>query len=185
LAKFRLIGETIFAVQSVIPQIVALHFDQRDYAAARLYVNFLQPSFKLKDKRREGAKVIKRYHAPSTPHQRAPAHPKVTAAVKKRLRDQYRSLDPVGLLAEIRATQEELGNRGRSSCRTGARPATRLDEYRAGDRSNVREDARQDGDNRVPRTGAPVGPIRPGFACRPSSTRILLRSRAGSPSSHS
>ena len=25
------------------------------------------------------------------------------------IRDQYRSLDPVGLLAEIRATQEELG----------------------------------------------------------------------------
>src|SRR6201988_2536579 len=80
----------------------------RLYAAARLYVNFFQPSFKLKEKRREGAKVIKRYHAPSTPYQRALAHPKVTAAVKKRLRDQYRSLDPVALLAEIRATQEEL-----------------------------------------------------------------------------
>ena len=83
----------------------------RLYAAARLYVNFFQPSFKLKEKRREGAKVIKRYHAPLTPYQRALAHPKVTAAVKRRLRDQYRSLDPVGLLAEIRATQEELGNR--------------------------------------------------------------------------
>ncbi|UPT92192.1 hypothetical protein HAP41_0000047465 (plasmid) [Bradyrhizobium barranii subsp. apii] len=35
----------------------------------------------------------------------------MTAAVKKRLRDQYRSLDPVALLAEIRAIQEELGNR--------------------------------------------------------------------------
>ena len=33
----------------------------RLYAAARLYVNFFQPSFKLKEKRREGAKVIKRY----------------------------------------------------------------------------------------------------------------------------
>jgi len=83
----------------------------RLYAAARLYVNFFQPSFKLKEKRREGAKVIKRYHPPSTPYERALAHPKVTAAVKKRLRDQYRSLDPVRLLAEIRATQEELGNR--------------------------------------------------------------------------
>jgi hypothetical protein len=31
------------------------------YAAARLYVNFFQPSFKLKEKRREGAEVIKRY----------------------------------------------------------------------------------------------------------------------------
>jgi hypothetical protein len=83
----------------------------RLYAAARLYVNFFQPSFKLKEKRREGAKVIKRYHPPSTPYERALAHPKVAAGVKKRLRDQYRSLDPVGLLAEIRATQEQLGNR--------------------------------------------------------------------------
>ncbi|WP_354053418.1 DDE-type integrase/transposase/recombinase [Bradyrhizobium sp. LB12.1] len=83
----------------------------RLYAAARLYINFFQPSFKLKEKRREGAKVIKRYHLPSTPYERALAHPKVPAAVKKRLRDQYRSLDPVALLAEIRATQDELGNR--------------------------------------------------------------------------
>jgi hypothetical protein len=83
----------------------------RLYAAGRLYVNFFQPSFKLKEKRREGAKVIKRYHPPLTPYERALAHPKVTAAVKKRLRDQYRSLDPVALLAEIRATQDELGNR--------------------------------------------------------------------------
>src|ERR1700722_2185343 len=83
----------------------------RLYAAARLYVNFFQPSFKLKEKRREGAKVIKRYHAPSTPYERALAHPKVPAAVKQRLRDQYRTLNPVALLAEIRAAQEELGNR--------------------------------------------------------------------------
>jgi len=83
----------------------------RLYAAARLYVNFFQPSFKLKEKRREGAKVIKRYHAPSTPSERALAHPKVAAAVKKRLREQYRTLDPVALLAEIRAAHEELGNR--------------------------------------------------------------------------
>src|SRR5207302_6040278 len=105
----------------------------RLYAAARLYVNFFQPSFKLKEKRREGAKVIKRYHPPLTPYERALAHPKVTAAVKKRLRDQYRSLDPVALLAEIRATQEELGNRvdrragharGLQPAHTSALPAT-------------------------------------------------------------
>src|SRR4051812_49006315 len=105
----------------------------RLYAAARLYVNFFQPSFKLKEKRREGAKVINRYHLPSTPYERALAHPKVTAAVKKRLRDQYRSLDPVGLLAEIRATQDELGNRvdrragqvrGLQAASTSTAPAT-------------------------------------------------------------
>jgi len=27
-------------------------------------LNFFQPSFKLKEKRRQGAKVIKRYHMP-------------------------------------------------------------------------------------------------------------------------
>ena len=83
----------------------------RLYAAARLYVNFFQPSFKLAEKRREGAKVIKRYHDPSTPYERALAHQEVLKTVKRRLREQYRTLDPVALLAEIRAAQEELGNR--------------------------------------------------------------------------
>jgi len=83
----------------------------RLYAAARLYVNFFLPSFKLAEKRREGAKIIKRYHDPSTPYERALRHSQVPAAVKRRLRAQYRMLDPVALLAEIRAVQEELGDR--------------------------------------------------------------------------
>ena len=83
----------------------------RLYAAARLHVNFFQPSFKLKEKRREGAKVIKRYHVPATPYERALAHPKVPRKIKQRLRAQYRTLDPVVLLSEIRAAQEELGRR--------------------------------------------------------------------------
>ena len=33
----------------------------RLYATARLYINFFQPSFKLKEKPLEGAKVVKRY----------------------------------------------------------------------------------------------------------------------------
>jgi hypothetical protein len=83
----------------------------RLYAAARLHVNFFQPSFKLKEKRREGAKIIKRYHPPATPYERALAHPKLARAIKRRLRETYRALDPVQLLAEIRAAQEELGER--------------------------------------------------------------------------
>lgn len=83
----------------------------RLYAAARLHVNFFQPSFKLKEKRREGAKVIKRYHPPATPYQRALAHPKLGKAIKRRLRSLYRTLDPVALLAEIRAAQDLLGTR--------------------------------------------------------------------------
>ena len=83
----------------------------RLYAAARLHVNFFQPSFKLKEKRREGAKVIKRYHAPATPYERALTHPRLSKAIKRRLRETYRGLDPVALLAEMRAAQEELGER--------------------------------------------------------------------------
>jgi hypothetical protein len=37
------------------------------YAAARLFVNFFQPSFKLAEKQRDGAQVRKRYHPPATP----------------------------------------------------------------------------------------------------------------------
>ena len=83
----------------------------RLYAAARLLVNFFQPSFKLKEKRREGAKVIKRYHIPATPYARALAHPKLSKAIKRRLREIYRRLDPVALLAEVRRCQDELGER--------------------------------------------------------------------------
>jgi hypothetical protein len=60
---------------------------------------------------REGAKVIKRYHAPATPYARALAHPKLGKAIKTRLRDLYRTLDPVALLAEVRSAQAELGTR--------------------------------------------------------------------------
>ena len=83
----------------------------RLFAAARLLVNFFQPSFKLKEKRREGAKVIKRYHKPATPYERALAHPAIDATIKTRLRAMPAVLDPVALLAEVRAAQHQLGNR--------------------------------------------------------------------------
>jgi hypothetical protein len=36
------------------------------YAAARLFVNFFQPSFKLAEKQRDGARIHKRYHPPAS-----------------------------------------------------------------------------------------------------------------------
>ena len=45
----------------------------RLYTSARLHGNLFQPSFKLKEKRREGDRVIKRYHAPEPPVMRADA----------------------------------------------------------------------------------------------------------------
>ena len=43
---------------------------RRLYEASRLYINFFQPSFKLKSKWREGARVHKQYYPPETPYRR-------------------------------------------------------------------------------------------------------------------
>lgn len=83
----------------------------RLYAASRLHGNLFQPSFKLREKRREGARVIKRYHPPEPPVARALAHAAVPDAAKARLRAMLAGADPVLLLAEMRAAQAELGER--------------------------------------------------------------------------
>ena len=80
----------------------------RLYSAARLFVNVFQPSFKLAEKTRVGARVHKRYHAPETPCARLLASDKVPAAMKDRLRALAGTLDPLGLLDEIRAVQHHL-----------------------------------------------------------------------------
>ncbi|PWC26807.1 integrase catalytic domain-containing protein [Teichococcus aestuarii] len=83
----------------------------RLYASARLHGNLFQPSFKLREKRREGARVIKHYHAPEPPVMRTLAHASVSEADKVQLRGMLADADPVLLLAGIRAAQVELGKR--------------------------------------------------------------------------
>src|SRR5229473_6318718 len=78
------------------------------YARLRLFVNFFQPSFKLAEKTREGAQVRKRHHPPATPCQRLLNDPRTEPAVRDRVTALKASLDPVGLLAEIRAAQQRL-----------------------------------------------------------------------------
>ena len=80
----------------------------RLYAASRLFVNFFQPSFKLAEKHREGARIIKRYLAPTTPAARLMAAEGIPAEIKTRLKDLGDSLDPLRLLDEIRAMQHHL-----------------------------------------------------------------------------
>ena len=94
----------------------------RVYAAARLHGNLFQPSFKLKEKKRVGARVIKRYHAPAPPIARVLAHAAVGEDSKTQLRQLYAQADPVLLLAEIRGAQAELG--ARVDCR-GTEPQGR------------------------------------------------------------
>ena len=78
------------------------------YASARLFVNFFQPSFKLAEKHRDGARVHKRYHAPATPYQRLLDEPRTTEATRAHVREVFAGLDPVRLLRNIRAAQQQL-----------------------------------------------------------------------------
>jgi hypothetical protein len=80
----------------------------RLYATTRLFVNAFQPSFKLAGKEREGARVRKRYHAPATPCDRLLANPRTPAVARSRVEALRADLDPVRLLAEIRAAQKTL-----------------------------------------------------------------------------
>ena len=90
----------------------------RLHEAARLYVNFFQPSFKLKSKKREGAKVIKKYHMPATPYLRLLANDRVSTDSKDQLRCVFAGLDPVQLLSDIREAQRIL-----AQMEIGAKPA--------------------------------------------------------------
>jgi hypothetical protein len=77
------------------------------HKVARVYVNFFQPSFKLKSKTRVGSKVIKKYHAPAAPYEQF-ADERVESVLKQRLREQFATLDPLELLGQLRRTQEEV-----------------------------------------------------------------------------
>jgi hypothetical protein len=78
------------------------------YVASRLYINYFQPSFKLKSKKRDGARVEKLYYPPSTPCARLMESTSIDDATKARLKDECDTLDPMTLLRDIRAAQHEL-----------------------------------------------------------------------------
>jgi hypothetical protein len=80
----------------------------RLYSATRLFVNFFQPSFKLKEKIRHGSRIIKRYHAPETPASRLLSADPVSSQVKARLHEITTQLDPLQLLDEIRRVQHHI-----------------------------------------------------------------------------
>ncbi len=80
----------------------------RLYSASRLFVNFFQPSFKLAEKSRVGARVSRRYHAPETPCSRLLASSEITDSIKERLRAVLVTLDPLRLLDEIRTVQHHV-----------------------------------------------------------------------------
>jgi hypothetical protein len=73
-------------------------------------VNFFQPSFKLKSKMRQGARVSKKYERPATPYERLLASDRVTNECKENLRRIFSALDPVDLLSQIRQAQRTLAD---------------------------------------------------------------------------
>jgi hypothetical protein len=89
------------------------------FQAARLFVNHFQPSFKLRSKSREGAKVKKVYHKPATPCERLLDHASVTDAAKEKLRVERGRLDPLELLHRIRESQSALAALGSEEMSNG------------------------------------------------------------------
>jgi hypothetical protein len=59
------------------------------HEVARLYVNFFQPSSKLRSKIRQGARILKWHDVPATPFSRLLASDRVSAEAKKRLREVF------------------------------------------------------------------------------------------------
>jgi len=125
----------------------------------RLFVNLFQPSFKLADKSREGAKVRKRYHPPATPCQRLLADPRTSDEVRGKLEAVFATLDSVLLLQRIRSAQQglvEIADRSTagSEVAAGAAPgAATLEQFLCGLRT-----AWQDGEVRP--TSRPKGKAR-------------------------
>jgi len=83
---------------------------ERLYQSARDYVNFFQPSAKLLDKVRLGAKIRKTYHPPATPCDRLLARIDVPESLKTTLKNRRDGLDPVQLLKDIRDQQSALAS---------------------------------------------------------------------------
>ena len=78
------------------------------YRAVRWYVNFFQPSLKLRSKQRDGARVQRQYEPAQTPYQRVVASGILTATERERLDQLYQALDPVRLRQQLHTLQDAL-----------------------------------------------------------------------------
>lgn len=80
----------------------------RLYHTVRLYVNFFQPTMKLQDKTRHGAKVYKVYDTAQTPYQRLLQSGVLSETKQAELAATYHRLNPVLLLKQINGNLEQL-----------------------------------------------------------------------------
>ena len=63
--------------------------------------NFFLPAFKLKEKVRVGARIVKKYDRPETPYDRLMKSPHLSAEQKEKLKKRKLSLNPFRLKAEL------------------------------------------------------------------------------------
>lgn len=98
----RAVGYARFVGQHPVDVLNAL------YDRLRLRTNFFLPSMKLEKKERIGSRTLKKYDKPKTPYQRVLESPEMTESVKRRLRRQYRSVNPAQITREIRGLEDLL-----------------------------------------------------------------------------
>jgi hypothetical protein len=98
----QLVGYDRFEGEKAYRQLAEL------YRAMRLYVNFFQPSMKLRAKEREGAKVRRTYDKAQTPFQRLCAWTMFDSEKTERFKAIYEALDPIKLLKQVQALQDAL-----------------------------------------------------------------------------
>ena len=110
----QLVGYDRFEGQRAYKQLTEL------YRAVRLYINFFQPSMKLRKKHRESSKVYRSYDTARTPFQRLRASDVVCGKKLERLDAINHALDPVRLLKQIEALQDALWQHAVQSLPSGS-----------------------------------------------------------------
>jgi len=78
------------------------------YQLLRLHVNFFQPTCKLIDSQRQGAKVRKQYDRAQTPYQRLLAAGALSPSQQEALASYYPYLNPAQLCRQIEQAQQAL-----------------------------------------------------------------------------
>jgi len=98
----RLVGYDRFASHAALAALTSV------YALAREELNYLRPMQKLVEKRRHGARVVKRYDRAQTPHQRLLAAGTLDADTRCQLEQRFGRLNPVALRRELQAAVDRL-----------------------------------------------------------------------------
>ncbi len=107
----RLVGYDRYSSKAAYAYLERLYYD------IRLYMNFFQPTMKLRSKTRNGAKVHKVYETAQTPYQRLLQSGVLSETMRTDMAATYHALNPVLLLKQINSNLEQLW-------RLAERPAT-------------------------------------------------------------